>query len=71
MQHTKPNPRAFDMVGTSAFTSFEAGVDVAVVSKRLGHSSPVITWTVYQHVRKGQQSDAAERVADSIFGAGS
>lgn len=42
--------------------------DVAVVSKRLGHSSPVITWQTYQHVRKGMQTDAAERVADAIFG---
>ena len=44
--------------------------DVAVVSKQLGHSSPVITWSTYQHVSKGLQGDAAKRVADAIFGSG-
>lgn len=39
------------------------------MSERLGHSSPVITWTIYQHVVKGMQADGAERVADAIFGA--
>jgi hypothetical protein len=28
----------------------------------------VITWTIYQHVVKGMQTDAAEKVADAIFG---
>jgi hypothetical protein len=47
---------------------FVAGVDVKIVSERLGHSSPLITWQTYQHVIKGMQSDAAERVAALIFG---
>jgi len=41
---------------------------VPVVSKRLGHSSPVVTWSTYHYVRKGMQSDAAERVASATFG---
>ena len=45
-----------------------AGVDVRIVSERLGHSSPLITWQTYQHVIKGMQSDAAEKVAALIFG---
>jgi len=45
------------------------GVDVRIVSERLGHSSPMITWQTYQHVIQGMQADAAERVADLIFGA--
>ena len=53
---------------TWATLALEAGVDVAVVSKRLGHSSPVITWQTYQHLSQGMQTDAAERVADAIFG---
>lgn len=45
-----------------------AGVDAKIVSERLGHSSPQITWQTYQHVIKGMPSDAAERVAALIFG---
>jgi integrase len=63
-----PAIRLHDLRHTWATLALEAGVDVAVVSKRLGHSSPVITWSTYQHVRKGMQSDAAQRVADAIFG---
>ncbi|MGH9249172.1 MAG: tyrosine-type recombinase/integrase, partial [Acidimicrobiales bacterium] len=53
---------------TWATLALEAGVDVAVVSKQLGHASPTITWGVYQHVRKGMRANAAETVADLIFG---
>lgn len=63
-----PTIRLHDLRHTWATLALEAGVDVAVVSKRLGHSSPVITWQTYQHVRKGMQTDAAERVADAIYG---
>ena len=63
-----PTIRLHDLRHTWATLALEAGVDVAVVSKRLGHSSPVITWQTYQHVRKGMQTDAAEQVADAIFG---
>jgi len=63
-----PIIRLHDLRHTWATLALEAGVDVAVVSKRLGHSSPVVTWSTYQHVRKGMQTDAAERVAASIFG---
>ncbi len=61
--------RLHDLRHTWATLALEAGVDVAVVSKRLGHSSPVVTWQTYQHVRQGMQTDAAERVAGLIFGA--
>jgi integrase len=44
-----------------------AGVDVAIVSKRLGHGSPMTTWQTYQHVVSGMQADAAEKVAALIF----
>lgn len=60
--------RLHDLRHTWATLALEAGVDVAVVSKRLGHSSAVVTWNTYQHVRKGMQTDAAERVAASVFG---
>lgn len=63
-----PTIRLHDLRHTWATLALQAGVDVKVVSDRLGHSSPVVTWTIYQHVVKGMQSDAAERVATAIFG---
>jgi len=57
-----------DLRHTWATLALKANVDVKVVSERLGHSSAVITWTIYQHVVTGMQADAAERVAAAIFG---
>lgn len=53
---------------TSLVTSLVAGVDIRMVSERLGHSSILATSQTYQHVRKGMQADAAQKVADLIFG---
>lgn len=64
-----PTIRLHDLRHTWATLALQACVDVKAVSERLGHSSPVINWTIYQHVVKGMQADAAERVADAIFGA--
>ena len=63
-----PRIRLHDLRHTWATLALVAGVDVKIVSERLGHSSPLVTWQTYQHVIKGMQSDAAERVADLIFG---
>ncbi len=60
--------RLHDLRHTWATLALVAGVDVKIVSERLGHTSPLITWQTYQHVTKGMQTDAAERVADLIFG---
>ena len=38
-----------------------AGVDMAVVSKRLGHSTITITSDTYAHLLEGVGRDAAER----------
>jgi integrase len=62
-----PLIRLHDLRHTWATLALKAGVDVKVVSERLGHSSPVVTWTIYQHVVKGMQTDAAEKVAAAIF----
>jgi integrase len=40
-----------------------AGVDLALVSKRLGHSSVAITTGTYSYVLAGVGRDAAERAA--------
>lgn len=62
-----PRIRLHDLRHTWATLALIAGVDVKVVSERLGHSSPLITWQTYQHVVTGLQTDAAERVAGLIF----
>ena len=63
-----PTIRLHDLRHTWATLALVAGVDVKIVSERLGHASPLITWQTYQHVIKGMQTDAAERVAALIFG---
>jgi hypothetical protein len=67
MQPTDTEDTAFDTVEIWVSTSFQAGVDVTIVSERLGHASATITWDIYQHVTPAMQSDAAERVASLIF----
>lgn len=62
-----PRIRLHDLRHTWATLALIAGVDVKIVSERLGHSSPLITWQTYQHVVVGMQTDAAERVAALIF----
>ena len=62
-----PLIRLHDLRHTWATLALIAGVDVKIVSERLGHSSPLITWQTYQHVITGLQTDAAERVASLIF----
>ena len=64
-----PTIRLHDLRHTWATLALAAGVDVAIVSKRLGHGSPITTWQTYQHVVAGMQTDAAEKVASLIFGA--
>lgn len=45
-----------------------AGVDIDVVSKRLGHADVAITLNVYSHVRRSDDRAAAERAAAAILG---
>lgn len=63
-----PVIRLHDLRHTWATLALAAGVDVAIVSRRLGHGSPATTWATYQHVVPGMQADAAEKVASLIFG---
>jgi integrase len=63
-----PVIRLHDLRHTWASLALAAGVDVVIVSKRLGHGSPNTTWQTYQHVVAGMQTDAAEKVAALIFG---
>jgi integrase len=63
-----PIIRLHDLRHTWATLALAAGVDVKVVSERLGHASATITWDIYQHVTPSMASDAAQVVADLIFG---
>ncbi len=64
-----PAIRLHDLRHTCASVLLSSGVPVKVVSERLGHASPMITLTVYAHVRPGDQRDAAELLA-SLLGQG-
>ena len=43
-----------------------AGVNVKVVSERLGHASTSFTLDVYAHVLPGQQADAVAAVSARV-----
>jgi integrase len=62
-----PRIRLDDLRHTWATLALQAGVDVKMVSERLGHASATITWDIYQHVTPAMQSDGAERVANLMF----
>jgi integrase len=49
-----------------ATVALEAGVDVLYVSEILGHSSPAVTQSVYQHVRTERLEAAVQAVTDAI-----
>lgn len=66
-RHLVPRIRLHDLRHTWATLALQAGVDVKIVSERLGHASATITWDIYQHVTPAMKSDAAGRVADLIF----
>jgi integrase len=63
-----PTIRLHDLRHTWATLALVAGVDIRMVSERLGHSNILITSNTYQHVIKGMQADAAQKVADLLFG---
>jgi integrase len=58
-----PRIRLHDLRHSHATILLTAGVPVHVVSQRLGHTSAVVTMTVYAHVLPGSQRDAADRFA--------
>lgn len=60
--------RVHDLRHVHASLLLARGVPVKVVSERLGHASPVITMSVYQHVLPGAQREAADGFAAEVFG---
>ncbi len=63
------SPRPFHgLRHTYATLALEAGIPIELLSKRLGHASIATTADLYQHVTNGLDRDAAQAVADLIFG---
>jgi integrase len=65
-----PRIRFHDLRHTHASHLLAAGVNVKVVSDRLGHASVSFTLDVYGHVMPGQQASAAAAAAALVEGAG-
>jgi integrase len=51
-----------------ATAGLEAGVPLKVMSERLGHSTYAITADTYSHVSTAVDQDAADRIAEYLFG---
>ncbi|MCP3934207.1 MAG: site-specific integrase [Actinomycetia bacterium] len=60
--------RLHDLRHTYATLALKAGVHPKVVSDRLGHATTGITLDLYSHVTPGIGREAADLVADRIFG---
>lgn len=58
-----PVKRLHDLRHGSASLQLAAGVPMAVVSQRLGHSTITLTADIYSHLLEGVGRDAAERAA--------
>ena len=50
-----------------ATIALHEGVDVLYVAEVLGHSSPNITQSIYQHTRPERKREAVSRVGAAIF----
>jgi integrase len=60
--------RLHDLRHTHATVALGAGVHPKVVSERLGHANVSITLDLYSHVTETMQAEAAERIAELVFG---
>jgi integrase len=65
-----PKIRLHDLRHTHASHLLLAGVNVKVVSERLGHASVSFTLDTYAHVMPGQQAHAAAAAAGLLSGGG-
>lgn len=63
-----PPIRVHDLRHAWATAALEAGVELKVVSTRLGHARTAITADIYQHVTDRLDQEAADTVAASILG---
>jgi integrase len=63
-----PDVRLHDLRHANASIALEAGVDVKVVSERLGHANTAITSDIYTHVSTALGRSAADRIGAFIAG---
>jgi integrase len=63
-----PRIRLHDLRHTYATLALKAGVHPKIVSERLGHATVGITLDLYSHVTPAIARDAADVVAEQIFG---
>ena len=64
-----PPIRFHDLRHTHATLALRVGVHPKIVSERLGHSSITITLDTYSHAIPALQEEAAQQIADLVFGA--
>lgn len=60
--------RLHDVRHSYATALLKAGQPIKVVSQRIGHASPTITMTIYQHVLPSDDVEAAAAGARLILG---
>jgi integrase len=63
-----PRIRLHDLRHSYATLALQAGVHPKVVSERLGHATVGITLDLYSHVVEGLDAEAADTVAERLFG---
>ena len=61
--------RPHDLRHANASAMRAKGVPLRVMSERLGHSTPAITLTVYSHMVRGQDAEAADKIEEAFRGA--
>jgi integrase len=66
--HGLPRIRLHDLRHTSASVGLAAGESLVEVSRRLGHSSIVVTADIYSHIAPHVAHESAERLADLVLG---
>jgi integrase len=64
-----PRIRLHDLRHTHATLGLAAGIPAKIMSERLGHSTVAFTQDVYMHSIPGLEMDAANQIAELIFGA--
>ena len=62
-----PRIRLHDVRHTYATISLDNGVDLKIVSERLGHTNMSVTAQIYTHRSTGNAAAAATRIAEVIF----
>lgn len=60
------NPHAFRHTAASILNA--QGVDIATISRRLGHSKVSTTEDIYTHMLRGADRSAADSMASAVFG---